>query len=351
MICLLLTIYFISVKMPKYGLLLLNLGTPQSPSVWYVARYLTQFLNDPRVIDNNPITRWLLVNTLIVPFRSPKSAKAYKKLWTEQGSPLLFYGKKLQNKLQQLLGNEFGVHLAMRYQKPSIPDVLKEMEKKGYQKIIIFPLFPQYASSTSGSAIQETLKHLSKWYVIPNFQIISQYFDSEYFINAWVQIGKKYLHENSYDHVLFSYHGLPFRQLDKVYQDGKLCKEHFCKEVWNEENYYCYEAACYETSRRIAKGLGIEQYSVAFQSRLGRDPWIEPYAEPHIIQLAKQGIKKLLVFSPAFVADCLETTIEIGHEYAEVFKEHGGKHLQLVHSLNAEHEWVEAIKQMVLEKL
>ncbi|GIV43727.1 MAG: ferrochelatase [Bacteroidia bacterium] len=338
-------------KKPKYGVLLLNLGTPKSPSVWNVAKYLKQFLNDPRVIDIHPIARFFLVNGIIVPFRSPQSARAYQKLWTREGSPLLFYGKELSKKLQDSLGQDFGVHLAMRYQEPSIPKVLKEMEKMSYQKIIIFPLFPQYASSTTGSALEETLKHLSRWYVIPEFCVISQYFDNRYFIDAWVELGKKYLENQAYDHVLFSYHGLPIRQLNKVYQDGKLCEEHFCKKEWNEQNFYCYEAACYETTRKIVHSLNIQNYTVAFQSRLGKDAWIQPYAEPTIIDLAQRGIKKLLVFSPAFVADCLETLIEIGHEYAEIFQEHGGVELTLVHSLNAESPWVDAIKNMILERI
>jgi len=337
--------------MPKYGILLINLGTPKSPSTWNVARYLTQFLNDRRVIDIHPLARTLLVNGIIVPFRSPKSAKAYKKLWTEQGSPLLYYGNELKKKLQNSLGSEYGVHLAMRYQEPSIQSVLKQMEKQSYQKLLILPLFPQYASSTSGSAIHETLKHLAKWYIIPETYIISQFFDNHHFIDAWVQIGKKYLASQSYDHVLFSYHGLPVRQLNKGYQDGKLCKEHYCKEQWGDVNYYCYEATCYETTRRIAQGLDLKDYTVAFQSRLGRDEWIQPYAEPTIIDLARKGMKKLIVFSPAFVADCLETFIEIAHEYNQVFKENGGELLQLVPSLNDEDVWINALKNIIQQKL
>ncbi len=338
------------VNKPKIGVLLLNLGTPKSPSTWNVAKYLTQFLNDSRVLDINSVVRALLVNLIIVPFRSPKSAKAYQKLWKAEGSPLLIHGRVLKEALQNALGEEFGVHLAMRYQEPSIPKVLLSMEKQAYQKLVILPLFPQYASSTTGSALQNTLKYLSRWNVIPEFQVVSQFFNNPHFIQAWTHIGKKYQPQN-YDHVLFSYHGLPIRHLDKTYQDGKLCKEHFCKNQWNQENYYCYEATCYETTRRIAASLNITNYSVAFQSRLGKDPWIEPYAEPTIIQLAKKGIKKLLVFSPAFVADCLETTIEIGHEYTKIFKEYGGDTLTLVHSLNAEPEWVHALKNIIMERV
>lgn len=334
----------------KTGVLLLQLGTPRSPSVWDVGRYLRQFLNDYRVIDIPAIARFLLVNGIIIPFRVRRSAAAYKKLWMPKGSPLLNHGLKLQNALQISLGENYGVHLAMRYQEPSIPKILKEMEKRAYHKVIIVPLFPQYASSTTGSALEKALQGISRWYVIPSMHVISQYMERQDFIKAWIEIGKSYSPE-TYDYVLFSFHGLPIRQLDKVYQDGKPCKDHFCKERWQADNYYCYEASCYETARRIAEGLGInkERYQVVFQSRLGKEPWLEPYAEPTIISLAKQGIKNLLVFSPAFVSDCLETTIEIGEEYMEEFIKHGGKHLQLVESLNVHPLWVDCLKNLILE--
>lgn len=334
----------------KTCVLLINLGTPDSPAVGDVRKYLRQFLSDPRVIDINPLGRFFLVNGIIVPFRSPKSAKVYKKLWTNEGSPLLVYGKKVKDKLQKNVPDNFTVELAMRYQNPSLKSVLDRVQKQNYSRIIILPLFPQYASSTTGSAVEETMRIINKWWVIPEIKIIAQYFDRADFIKAFALQGEKYRPQN-YDHVLFSYHGLPERHVDKVYQDGKPCKDHQCENVWNEENEYCYKAACYETTRRIAKELNLDtnKYSVAFQSRLGKDPWIQPYADKTVEELAKKGIKKLLVFSPAFVADCLETTIEIGHEYKELFLEHGGKELQLVDSLNDSDAWIECLKNIVLE--
>lgn len=333
----------------KTGVLLINLGTPDSPSVGDVRKYLRQFLNDPRVIDISAVGRFFLVNFIIVPFRAPKSAKIYKQLWTPEGSPLLIYGEKVKAALQKQLPNEFEVELAMRYQNPSLKSVLDRMQKKNYSQIIIIPLFPQYASSSTGSAIEETMRILKKWWVIPELKIVNQFFNNEKFIEAFAEKGQQQ-DPSDYEHVLFSYHGLPERQVDKTYSDGKPCADHDCENEWNKENEYCYKAACYETTRLIAKKLNLEKnkYSVAFQSRLGRDPWIKPYSDHVVADLAKQGIKKLLVFSPAFIADCLETTIEIGQEYDEIFKSNGGEKLQLVESLNDSEKWIECLKDLVI---
>lgn len=333
----------------KIGVLLINLGTPDSPSVKDVRKYLRQFLNDPRVIDINPVGRFFLVNGIIVPFRAPKSAKIYKQLWTKEGSPLLIYGNKVKEKLQKVLPENYTVELAMRYQNPSLKSVLAKMQKEGYSKVILLPMFPQYASSSTGSAIEEAMRIINKWWVIPHIEIVNQFFDNDQFIAAFTEKGQMYS-PKEYDHVLFSYHGLPERQVDKVYTDGKPCKDHDCENEWNEHNEYCYKAACYETTRRIASQLGLDQskYSVAFQSRLGRDPWIKPYSDHVLVDLAKGGVKKLLVFSPAFIADCLETTIEIGVEYTHIFKENGGEKLQLVESLNDSDKWIECLKGIVI---
>ncbi|MGB5848059.1 MAG: ferrochelatase [Ignavibacteriaceae bacterium] len=329
------------------GVLLINLGTPDSPSVKDVRKYLFEFLNDPRVIDIPAILRFFLVNFIIVPFRAPKSAKIYKDLWTEDGSSILIYGRSIQDKLQLALGNDFEVHLAMRYQNPGMDDILAKMEKKNYKKIIIIPLFPQYASASTGSAIDKAMKLISKWWVIPEIKIISQFYDDEGFINTIVGQAKKY-NIDEYDHILFSYHGLPVRQVDKVYEDGTLCEEHNCETEITGENKYCYKATCYATTRLLVEKLNIpnEKYTVCFQSRLDKK-WLEPFSDKVIIEQAKKGAKKLLVFSPAFVADCLETTVEIGMEYQKLFEQHGGEKIQLVESLNDHPMWIETLKKMV----
>ena len=332
----------------KTGVLLVNLGTPDSPSTPDVRKYLTEFLNDPRVIDIPWLLRKMLVNLIIVPFRAPKSAKIYQKLWTKDGSPLMIHGNEVKEKLQQSLSDEFDVYLGMRYQNPSLETVLGVMQKKNYNKIIVVPLFAQYASASTGSALEKVMQIISKWYVIPELKFISQYYDNAGYINAFVERGKQY-NFNEYDHILFSYHGLPVRQVDKVYGDSP-CTDHNCEEHVDDDNKYCYKATCYETTRLIAKQLNIpkEKYSVAFQSRLDKK-WLEPFSDKVVAQKAKEGAKKLLVFSPAFVADCLETIIEIGDEYNEIFKEHGGEKVQLVESLNSHPIWIHALKEMVMK--
>lgn len=332
----------------KIGVLLINLGTPDSPNVSDVRPYLSQFLNDPRVIDIPWLARKILVNLIIVPFRAAKSAKIYKKLWTEKGSPLLYYSNKAKELLQTELGDTHDVHLAMRYKNPSMPDVLEQMRKKNYSRIIVLPMFPQYASASTGSALEEVMRLVSKWWVIPELRLISQYHNHPSYIEAFVARGMKYPHEN-YDHVLFSYHGLPQRHLDKVYNEG-LCIDKNCDHELTEENKFCYKATCYSTTRLIAEALKIpkEKYTVSFQSRLD-EGWVKPFSDEVVRDCGKKGMKKILVFSPAFTADCLETIIEIGDEYQEIFHEHGGEKVQLVESLNDHPIWIRCLKELVLE--
>lgn len=337
--------------MNKTCVLLINLGTPDSPSTGDVRKYLSEFLNDPRVIDINPVARYFLVNFIIVPFRAPKSAKIYRELWTAQGSPIAIYGNSVKAKLQAVLGEEFDVELAMRYQNPGLDEVCGRMEKRGYKKIIVIPLFPQYASASSGSAIDKTIKLVSNWWVIPEIKIISQFYDNEEYLDCVIERSKQY-DLNDYDHILFSYHGLPVRQVDKVYSDGKPCSDHKCEEEINDDNKYCYKAACYATTRMLAERLNLtkEKYTVCFQSRLDKD-WLEPFSDKVVEEWAKKGAKKLLVFSPAFVADCLETTVEIGIEYQKLFEKNGGEKIQLVESLNDHPMWINTLKNIVLKNI
>ncbi len=331
----------------RTGVLLINLGTPDSPSVSDVRSYLSQFLNDPRVIDIPWLWRKILVNLFIVPFRAPKSAKVYKELWTASGSPLLVYSERARDLLQVELGKDYDVYLAMRYKNPSIPDVLEKMRKHNYSRIVVLPMFPQYASASTGSALEEVMRVVNQWWVIPELRLISQYYDHPDYIQGFIARGKQYNHAD-YDHVLFSYHGLPERQLDKTYLSG-VCSDRDCEHEITEENQFCYKATCYATTRLLAEGLGIprEKYTVCFQSRLD-EGWVKPYSDVVIKDLAKKGMKKLLVFSPAFTADCLETIIEIGEEYQELFHEHGGEKVQLVESLNDHPLWIKCMKALVL---
>lgn len=335
----------------KTAILIINLGTPDAPTTGPVRKYLREFLGDGRVIDINPVGRYFLVNGIIAPFRAPKSAKAYQELWTNEGSPLLFHLENLANKLQGKYGSDTDVYHAMRYQNPGLPEVLAKIEKKAYAKLVVVPLYPQYASSTTGSTAQRVMELVSKWEVIPSVNFVNHFFMNDHYINAVAQTANGF-DPKEYDKVVFSYHGVPIRHIDKSCKVPG-CKASECISECNNERLYCYRSACYETSRRIVKKLGIEEgkWLQVFQSRLGKDPWLEPYAEETIINLAKEGNKKLLVFSPAFVADCLETTIEIGEEYQEVFEHNGGEKIQLVPSLNSEDFWVSALYSIIQEAL
>ncbi len=330
----------------RKAVLLINLGTPDSPNRGDVARYLREFLMDRRVIDIPALPRNLLVKGIIAPFRSGKSSKAYKELWTDRGSPLLYHLEDLHKKMDEALQG-MDVYYAMRYQNPSLPNVLKEIEKKAYQKIIVLPLYPQYASSTTGSTIERVMEIVKKWEVVPSINFVAHFYTHPSYINAVVESAKKY-NTKDYDKVVFSYHGVPIRHINKSCKVPG-CKESDCISIHNQSRLYCYRSACYETTRRIAEKIGLAEadYQVVFQSRLGRDPWLQPYAEETIVNMAKSGIKKLLVFSPAFVSDCLETTIEIAEEYQEVFEENGGEKIQLVESLNANDYWVNALVDII----
>jgi ferrochelatase len=337
----------------KTGVLLINLGTPDSPKVSDVRKYLSEFLNDPRVIDIPTVLRAILVNLIIVPFRAPKSAKIYKELFEQSGgqSPLLVYGEIVKEKLkEQFTGDNVTIELAMRYGKPSLNEVCARMEKAGYDQVIVLPMFPQYASASTGSALEKALRLIRNWYVIPELKVISQYWDNPGYIDTVVDRASKF-DISSYDHILFSYHGLPVRQVDKVYEDRR-CDNHSCESEINDENKFCYKATCYATTRLIAARLGLKEkdYTVCFQSRLDKK-WLEPFSDKIVEEWGKKGAKRLLAFSPAFVADCLETTIEIGDEYQEIFEDLGGETVDLVPSLNDHPRWIAALDEMIRERL
>lgn len=335
----------------KTGILLINLGTPDSPKTSDVRKYLTQFLNDPRVIDINPVGRFVLVNGIIVPFRSSKSAKLYRQIWTKEGSPLLTNSNKMKILLQKELGDKFVVELGMRYQSPSLGSALDKLRAARVNKIIMIPLYPQYASSSTGSSVEEAIRLIQKWEVTPSLEIISKFYDNPDFIDACVDRAQKY-DINEYDHIIFSYHGLPERHILKgsAHYGGGTCKFGSCCDTITDNNQYCYRANCFETTRQLVKKLNIPEgkYETTFQSRLD-DKWIKPYSDKVVEAKAKEGKKKILIFSPAFVADCLETIYEIGVEYDEIFKQHGGKKVTLVESLNDSPVWIGALKNMVLK--
>jgi ferrochelatase len=330
--------------MNKKAILLINTGTPDAPTVKAVRSYLSQFLNDPRVIDLPWLAHKLLVNLIIIPFRSPKSARLYRKIWTPEGSPLLLNSRRLKEKLQQKLAGKASVFFAMRYGNPSIQSVIEEINRGKYNELLIVPLFPQHASSTTGSIV-DALKHETANSKI-NVRFVEQFYKHPAFIDAFAAKIEAYK-PAAYDHVVFSYHGLPNRHLDKSHP-GISHKTCTCEHQMPAHGQHCYKATCYETTRLLSGKLGLKpgDYTVAFQSRLSNN-WMEPFTDRLLKDLAQKGVKKVLVTAPAFVADCLETTLELGVEYSKFFSANGGNELTLVESLNADDKWVKALAEII----
>ncbi|MCF8347160.1 MAG: ferrochelatase [Bacteroidales bacterium] len=353
----------------KAAWVLVNVGTPDSPSTASVRRYLRQFLNDPKVIDLPWLARKLLVNLVIVPFRAPRSAKKYRQIWTPDGSPLLFHMNALVKKLQQLAGDRADVFGVMRYGNPSLEALVKELKNSGYRSVTYLPLYPQVADSTTGSVEQVVASGFSKTEsqgmkivgaaneenpVIslssPDSKLpvrfIRQFYNHPAFIEVFAGNILRY-DPGSFDHVLFSYHGLPLRQIRKCHpaQPVEQCT---CATGMPSHGTNCYRAQCYATTRLLAAKAGIPagSCSTAFQSRLSRN-WMSPFTDDRLKELAKAGKRRVLVVPASFVADCLETTLEIGMEYRELFLESGGKELVMVESLNSSDRWAEGVTAML----
>lgn len=332
------------------GVLLVNLGTPDSPRVPDVRRYLREFLSDPRVIDIHPAGRWLLLNLIILPFRPAKSAAAYQKVWTEEGSPLLVHSRNLTEGVRQALGPSHVVELAMRYGEPSIPSALARLVAAQPERIVVVPLFPQYSAAATGSAVERVYQVLGTGWNVPPASTVGAFYDDPGFLDAFVGVARRHLDAFRPDFVLFSYHGLPERHMRKSDTSGQHCLQSAsCCDKIGEANRYCYRAHCYATTRSLAGALGLpaDRHSVSFQSRLGRTPWIRPYTDLVLPDLARAGKKRLAIMCPAFVADCLETVEEIGIRAREQWKSLGGEELLLVPSLNAEPTWIEAVAALV----
>lgn len=338
----------------KTGILLINLGSPDAPTAQKVRPYLRQFLSDPRVLDINPVVRTLILNLFILPFRPAKSAHAYSQIWTKEGSPLINYGKSLTKKVQSILDqsepNRYSVKLAMRYGNPSIEKAIKEFDKEGIIDITVLPLFPQYASASTGSAVEEVYRVSSKLWNIPHIKVVDPFYNNDKFISNFAETFTSQTTGKSFDHYLFSYHGLPERHVKKSdLTQGKFClQSDNCCSKMTFENQHCYRAQCFETTRLLAEKLNIpkEKWSISFQSRLGSDPWIKPWTDEVIVDLPKKGIKSLAIFSAAFVADCLETLEEIGIRAKEDFIKAGGEGCQLIYSLNDNDSWAETVAEL-----
>ena len=334
----------------KTGILIANLGTPDQPTRMAVGSYLRQFLTDGRVIDYPWLARQLLVRGIIIPFRAGNSTKLYQRLWTPEGSPLKIYGERVADGVQQLLGDDYVVELGMRYKNPSIPSAIARLLKAKVDRIIVFPMFPQYASASTGSLHEEVMRIVSKEQTIPGLVLIRDYYDHPAMIDVILDHAAKF-DIASYDHVLFSYHGIPVRQLRKADQESHCKQGPDCCQQITAKNQGCYSAQCYGTTRALVAKLGLDNsdYTTCFQSRLGKETWTEPYTSDVLKERAGKGDKRILVFSPAFVADCLETIVEVDYEYQEEFVEMGGEKLTLVPSLNDDSAWMNCIVQIIKE--
>lgn len=341
----------------RTGILLMNLGTPDAPEAGPVRRYLREFLSDPRVIDLPAPARFALVHGVIAPFRAPKSAAAYRLVWGERGSPLLVNGLDLRDGLRERLPG-VPIELAMRYGRPSIGAGLEALRSQGCDGILLAPLYPQYASSSTGSSLERAYAEGARRWNAPYFSVLPPFYEDPRFLDAFAAVGRPVLDELRPDHVLFSFHGLPERHCTKSDESGgeqgsHCLKREDCCEVIVDANRSCYRAQCFATARGLRARLGLteDDSTITFQSRLGRTPWIRPYTDEELVKLARRGVKRLAVFCPAFVADCLETLEEIGLRASEDFRAAGGEQLKLVPSLNASAAWADGLAAMLRERL
>jgi ferrochelatase len=335
----------------KTGILLLNLGTPDSCDAPAIRRYLAEFLMDPYVVDIPWIARFLLVHGIILRTRPGRGVEAYLKIWTDRGSPLLFHSQDLTAKLQARMGDEYPVALAMRYGNPSVPSALERFRAEGVRRLVVVPLYPQDASATTGSSIDWVRRSARKVGFDGDLAFVPPFYANESFLGAFADRVRREQADFRPDHVVFSFHGLPERHLKKGDPTKAHCLvAHECSHTIVPENENCYRAQCFFTARRIAEIAGIpkEEHSIAFQSRLGRARWIMPYLDPMLRELAFAGKKRILVVAPSFVADCLETLEEIAIRAKETFVELGGEDLRLVPSLNSDDRWVDCVRDLAL---
>jgi ferrochelatase len=336
-------------KATRKGILLMNLGSPDSTKVKDVRRYLNEFLMDERVIDMPFLSRFLLVKGIITPFRAPKSAEAYRTIWQKEGSPLIILTKQLQAALQQQV--DLPIEIAMRYGNPTVKYAFDALLKKEPQleEVIAVPLYPHYAMSSYETAVESAKKIHTKNKYPFKLKFIKPYYNEPNYIEALAENIKPYL-QKEYDHILFSYHGIPERHLIKTDPTGCHClKSESCCGTPSAAHATCYRHQCYTTTQLVTEKLGIpkEKFSISFQSRLGRDPWLKPYTDFRLTDMPKEGIKKLLILCPAFVSDCLETLEEIEERGKETFMEAGGESYKMIPCLNVHPLWVKTIASWV----
>ena len=334
------------------GALLINLGTPESPTASAVKEYLAEFLMDPLVIDIAKPFRWALVHGAILRTRPEKTAAQYQQVWTERGSPLLFHSLDLAEKVQTQLGKDFKVAVGMRYGNPSLRQAAEKLIEAGVEKIVAFPLYPQYSLAATESSSRELCDVLKKIGWNGPVSFISDFYEDPRFIDAAAEAAERKLAESKPDFIVFSFHGLPERQVRKTDSSGKHClAAKSCCDGMTEVNRNCYRAQCFATARALSQRLNLDQAktAVAFQSRLGRTPWIQPFTDHLYESLPKRGVRRLAVLCPSFVADCLETLEEVQIRGKKQFLAAGGEELALIPCVNSSDPWADGVASFIQE--
>lgn len=335
----------------KSAVLLLNVGSPDAPTPAALRRYLRTFLDDPRVVDLPAIVRKILVHLIIVPFRAPKSAKLYERIWTADGSPLLVHTRAQAQGLRTRLADTQVVY-AMRNGNPSIADVVRQLLADAVSEIVVVPLFPQYASASSGTAVAEFYRELARYPFVPAVRVVGPFFDNAAYLDCVADDIRTTLPRVAADYLLFSYHGLPVRQLHAAARtSGGACRLADCCNSIHPGNHGCYRAQCLATSRALAARVPDIRSSTAFQSRLKGAEWMQPYTDATAIELARQGVRRLAIACPSFISDCLETVSEIGIELRDEFIRAGGKELTLVPCPNDDPAWLEVLADLARREL
>lgn len=318
---------------PKVGVLLVNLGTPDAPTPSALRRYLGEFLSDPRVIEIPRLVWMFILHGIILRVRPKKSAKLYQGVWTSEGSPLLVISKQQQQAIQAQLGVGYSVKLGMRYGNPSIASALRELQKEGVRKIIVLPLYPQYAAPTTGSSFDAVTKELTRWRWVPELHFINNYCDEPLYIDALANSVREHIEKNGKPQkIIFSYHGTPKRNLELG------------------DPYYCL---CIKTTRLVAEKLGLDKddYIASFQSRFGYAEWLKPYTDETLRNLPQAGIKNVAILSPAFSADCLETLEELAVENRHTFLDAGGDSYQYIAALNDRADHIHALVELLKSRV
>ncbi len=332
------------------GIVLVNLGTPDKPEKREVKAYLKEFLMDKNVIDIPYLYRAFLVKGIILNTRPEKSAEAYQKIWTDRGSPLLFHSEDLVARIKRMVKNPVG--LAMRYNQPSIHSTIKEMIAKGCTELVFLPLYPQYAMSSTLTVMQKVAKEMKKIDASIPYSFIPPFYKDKDYLNLLAKSVQNQMKERNFDYVLFSYHGLPIRQIEKTDPTRSHCfKSGNCCEVKSVAHDFCYRHQSLNITKEIVKRLDIEEgkYGSTFQSRMGRTEWVKPYTDHALEDLPKKGVKSLLVVTPSFVADCLETVEEIGIAGKASFIENGGEYYKRVDCFNSDKEWAELVSKWIVK--